>query len=834
MRTLKWFGISLVLSVVALLAALHLFGDPIARRVVSAVTARYPTRVEVGTYDLSLFRSFPRLSVDLHRVRVQGSDGSELLTAARVGCLIPLRSLFGETTIEALRIADGRLHLITDADGNTNYQLAGYESVGDRTDAAAEEAAFAIREARLSNVELHYDDRQLSTDLLLTIPSGTFDGEFGTEQYELSTDAELLIHRFSQEGTVYLADRPLTVAGRIGIDRTRESYRLTDLQLSAGKLTFQTDGTVQSTGEGVDLALSLTGSASDLDDVLSLLPPSVTGPVRELETSGTANFTATVEGEWSATGYPRIIGDLTFSEGKIGSPRTNLGARDIELAARFDYLATGRSGTQSILIDRLTGTFRGEPFQFRLELLDLDDPRVEVSANGTFPLETLPGVITLPQEWQPDGTLYVTNFRLRGKWADMQDPRRMQRVETAGIVEVADVSLRGGDQALTLPSGILKLADNRVMVENLRVRTPRSDFTLTGAAENYLPVLLADSLNTRDASLKFSGTLTGNSLDVGEIMNLTNDDESTPSPESVVTQRARITDLLDGDFRAELDRWSWDELHGEAFRGQLDCYRGQLEVRGITDAMDGEWRVDASTFFRSTTHSSVKLTARKVDAPTFFRQLQNFDQEILTDRHLRGTLNADLLLELYYDEAGAFDYERFTAQAGIEVLDGELRDFPMLENFAFALKTDDLKRVRFTRLSNYFEILDRTIYIPAMFIQSSAINLTLSGNHTFDQDLEYYVRVNAGQVLANKLSRHDRELKPLPARNGLFNLYYTIDGPLESYRVETDKSAVLTDFRRSTYRRDRIRSRLAQAFQRPIQLLDDNDAQNDTAEGADR
>ena len=830
MRTLKWIGLSLLSCVIALIAAVQLFGDPIARRVVSAINARYPTHVEVGTYDLSLFRSFPRFSVDLHQVAVRGTDGSALLVASRVDCLIALPSLFGKPEIEALRVTDGRLHLITDADGNTNYQVTGYESVGDQTDGAATGAAFAIREARLSNVELRYDDRQLSTELLLSIPDGTFGGEFGTDQYALSTDAELLIHRFTQDGTAYLADRPLTVRGRIGIDRTRETYHLTDLQLSAGKLTFQTDGTVQSTDQGVELALSLTGSASDLDDVLSLLPPTVTGPVRELETSGTANFTATVEGEWSATGYPRIIGDLTFSEGKIGSPRTNLGARDIDLTARFDYLATGRSGTQSILIDRLTGSFRGEPFQFRLEVLDLDDPRVEVSANGTFPLETLPGVVTLPKEWQPDGTLYVTNFRLRGKWADMQDPRRMQRVESAGIVEVADVSLRGGDEALTLPSGILKLADNRVMVENLRVRTPRSDFALTGAAENYLPVLLADSLNTRDASLKFTGTLTGNSLDVGEIMSLTNEEDRTPSPESVVTQRARITDLLDGDFRADIDRWTWDDLHGESFRGELDFYRGQLETRGITDAMNGEWRVEASTFFRSTTHSTVKLTARAVDAAEFFRQLHNFDQEVLTDRHLRGTLNADLLLELYYDEAGAFDYERLAAQAGIEVLDGELRDFPMLESFAFALKSDDLKRVRFTRLSNYFEILDRTIYIPAMFIQSSAINLTLSGNHTFDQQLEYYVRVNAGQVIANKLSRHDRQLSPLPARNGLFNLYYTIEGPLENYRVATDKSAVLTDFRRSTYRRDRIRSRLAQAFQRPIQLLDDTEAQNDTAE----
>jgi hypothetical protein len=60
----------------------------------------------------------------------------------------------------------------------------------------------------------------------------------------------------------------------------------------------------------------------------------------------------------------------------------------------------------------------------------------------------------------------------------------------------------------------------------------------------------------------------------------------------------------------------------------------------------------------------------------------------------------------------------------------------------------------------------------------------------------------------------------LPARNGLFNLYYTVHGPLESYVVESDKGAVKDDFRRSGYRRERIRQELQERFRIPIELLD--------------
>ena len=265
-------------------------------------------------------------------------------------------------------------------------------------------------------------------------------------------------------------------------------------------------------------------------------------------------------------------------------------------------------------------------------------------------------------------------------------------------------------------------------------------------------------------------------------------------------------------------------MHGTDFRGQLVFLPGRLDVRGLTAAMGGRFRVDAITYFEDSTTVDARVAAEEVDASEFFRQCDNFGQKVLTASHLIGRLNAQLLLDMTYDATGALDYESLGVRASLEVLNGELRDFGMLENFAFALKAGDLERVRFTRLANVFEIWDRTIYIPAMFVQSSAINLTLSGSHTFDQYLDYSVKVNAGQVVTNKLSRHDSALEVLPARNGLFNVYYTVRGPLESYAVQSDKRVVKANFSRSLYRRDRIRRELSARFRTPITLFDLSEA----------
>ncbi len=259
-------------------------------------------------------------------------------------------------------------------------------------------------------------------------------------------------------------------------------------------------------------------------------------------------------------------------------------------------------------------------------------------------------------------------------------------------------------------------------------------------------------------------------------------------------------------------------MHGADFRGELEFRPGRLDVTGISAAMDGQFRLEATSYLQQPSLIEARVSAEGVNAREFFYQSDNFDQDVLTADNLEGRMNARLLLDIPYDSLGTVDYDRLGILASMEILDGELHDFALLENFAFALKSGDLERVRFTRLANFFEITKGTLYIPAMYIQSSAMNLTLSGSHSFEQYLDYYVKVNAGQVITNKISRHDRNLEVLPARNGLWNLYYTIEGPLENYTVKSNKQAVKDDFRRSEYRRERIRRALELRFQHPIEL----------------
>jgi hypothetical protein len=227
--------------------------------------------------------------------------------------------------------------------------------------------------------------------------------------------------------------------------------------------------------------------------------------------------------------------------------------------------------------------------------------------------------------------------------------------------------------------------------------------------------------------------------------------------------------------------------------------------------MSGTFDLDGTLFFEDEPRLEAKLICNDLDATAFFRQSENFGQEILTADNVSGTMNAKVAIFAYWNAAGEFLYDKLRVLAGLNIRDGRLRDFEMLREFSTYVNVRDLMDIRFATLENYLEISDQTLYLPVMFIQSNAMNLTISGEHTFENKMNYNMKVNAGQVIANRFT--GASSKPQPARrNGWFNLYFNIDGTVEDYEVETAKREVQRAFLFSERRKDAVRQRLEREF----------------------
>ena len=290
---------------------------------------------------------------------------------------------------------------------------------------------------------------------------------------------------------------------------------------------------------------------------------------------------------------------------------------------------------------------------------------------------------------------------------------------------------------------------------------------------------------------------------------------------AVVQKRQTVTSFLKGSFNADVEAFNYNLIEGNNFKGKLEFDNNIMGIRGEVTAFNGQLLLDGKTYFQDEPHLEAKLTCKAIDVTEFFRQSENFGQDVLQSQNLKGKLDALIAIYAYWDEEGNFDMDKLRVLAGVAIKNGELRDFGMLESFSSFVKIKDLERINFVDVQNYLEIRKQRLYLPAMVIRSNALNLTISGEHSFDNEINYNIKVNAGQVLADRFKRHDPGLQPKATRrNGWFNLYYRIIGTLDDYKIQSAKRRVKSDFELSEFRKREIQRALEAEFG-PIQLIEE-------------
>jgi hypothetical protein len=285
-------------------------------------------------------------------------------------------------------------------------------------------------------------------------------------------------------------------------------------------------------------------------------------------------------------------------------------------------------------------------------------------------------------------------------------------------------------------------------------------------------------------------------------------------------QRRRITDFLKGTFNLKVDDFRHNDIEGQFFAGDLTFENRQMRISGSANGMDGIFNLDGVLYFDLSPRLEAKLDCQKIDVKAFFRQTNNVGQTYLTHENIAGSMNSKMLIHAFWDSTGHFQMDKLHVWAGVGIQQGELKGFKMLEEFATCAKIQDLRNVRFVDMQNWLEVKNSTFYMPAMFLQNNAMNLTIAGEQTFDDRIDYGIKVNAGQVLANKFKKHNSKLDPIPAKeNGFFNLYFSIAGTLDAYKYETNKRKVKSQFERSERQKAQIRSALIKAFGAPLNML---------------
>ncbi len=804
----------LILSIILALASTFIFQRQIGNRIITEVNGRIASELSADDIGMDIWSNFPTTKAYLNGIQLTDTEGNTLMKAQKATLELKLTSLFGTNyIIYAVNIDSGEVFLKISPEGLANYNI-----FSDSTDIPPSQATnVSIDKAILTNMKLHYHNEQQRHKAEFAIDSMEIEGEFSARRFEMKNTAQLTSEFYDTDQLRFFENKQISWSTYIDVDLNARSYDLNRAQISINDHPFRLEGDIEKWEKGYFLDLFISSENSQLNGPIQLLPASYEKILGNFESEGNTNFTAVVKGLWGETQNPEMKAELKLDRGSIQHPKLEEPIDSAQFAVLFNNGDLKSFQTSTFEIRDFKGRLGGQALEGQLIIHNFENPNIDLTFDGKAPLNIFQPLLKDDQLSNLEGNVAIRRFMVKGRYENMISPGYIGLVETEGQFELSDVVFTIDGDTAKVDSGVFDLIDNKLTVNRFRLRGLGSELELEGTVFNLIPLLLADEDNSEDVELEFEASLKSKQLDLDKVLvavNLMQDSTNRRmSSRQLVQKREKISRYLKGTTTAEIDSFNYYNFSGKNFSGNLNFANNEIQLKGTTETMEGKAELEGRLLLDYRPRLETRLDFQGINAQQLLTQGRNFNQDFLTARHISGKLDGHLILETYWDESGAFMKERMKAMAGLIFKNGYLKEIEPLSEWARYIKKPQLDSIGFDEAKAYVEIRRRKVYIPLLLISSDSARLTMSGEHRFNDNFRYHLKLNARSALAKSIQDSHKDLVPTAAnQSGFYNFYHSIYGHRQKFDIRAARAQVKADLERSQIRRSEIHKTLMQAF----------------------
>lgn len=196
----------------------------------------------------------------------------------------------------------------------------------------------------------------------------------------------------------------------------------------------------------------------------------------------------------------------------------------------------------------------------------------------------------------------------------------------------------------------------------------------------------------------------------------------------------------------------------------------------------------------------LESSLENIDINRLFIQLNNFGQNTLIDKNLKGRGTATVDFSGSWNNKLEVDVASIRANSNLIIRNGELINFEALLALSKFVDVEDLKRIKFSTLESTIQISDGIISIPKTSVKNSALNLDVWGTHSFNNEIDYHLRLLISELVAKKRKSKDSEFGPIEndpenRRSAHIRMTGTIDNPIIRYDKQGMKEKMKEDIK---------------------------------------
>lgn len=723
---------------------------------------------------LSLFTDFPRISVGFRQVYLQEANGNDTLLAAQgVSVAIDVWRLIstGDVRLNGIRISEGQVHVRRDARGRWNYDVLRKDST------QGSSSALTIDLLRLDRTSISFDDRKSRVSVSVFSESSELSGRFEPGDVQIGIDLNGKLNDVIAPQFVSGGPFDLRTEGDITIKNGVVS--LTDLESKIHSIPFTFNGKWVNKDKTLESEMAIDIEGAELSQVAALWR---TQPqwLADLRPSGMADADVTIKGKSGKKSLWSMNVDVTVDEAKGMTQRGEFWVKGTK--AQIEYADMSDPSTFRARLSQLNIGAKHSEVVGRLELNGLDRISFDAELKGDLDLADVLMLASADSTSKASGTVRID---LKGKGTLARDADGRTAI-TDGSWEMAADGKNLGAQPSGMPTMEgLDMSATLTRDGTCKVQVSAGAVGSLDVSGEVVINELMDVLADASRPVILNGKLNISRMDVEQASR-----EWLGGARAATGGTGRMVQL---DLDLTIDQLIYREFVAEEITTRLHMLPGtivadELKLQCLGGDIAANVRIATGN---ERSHLALMARLNGLDVSRLFREWDNFGQDMLTHKHLRGTVTADLILDLDLDSHLKVIANSVRAETDLSISGGELIGFSPLKSLSKFIDVTELEQVRFETLSNHFTLRDGRISIPYMTMRSSAIDFDVFGEQAIGGEMDYHINLLLSDLLGRKArKRKEIEGHEIIEESGRTRLFLWLRGTPGNLKVGLDQREV--------------------------------------------
>jgi len=736
-------GTVLGLLIIIMIAVPFVFKGTIYQKAKVMANESMNAKVDFSDVELSLFRSFPQLDVQLKNLSVTGTNEFENIRLLNVDVLsasVNLSSLWKSKgiNISSIRLNHPSINLVVNKAGKSNWDIAKKTSdqtvTPDKKNSEIDLEKIEIRAASFS-----FDNS--ASPMAFSLRNGNFDisgaMKGSSSKLDLSGKADSIT--FEYGSSRYASNLKMELKGGLQADFDKMSFSLLKNELLVNKLPLEAQGTFVLGAKDYNFDLTFKSSTSSFGDLLGFIPEKFQKNLKGVETHGDIAFRGFVKGLYSDSIYPAFGVDLKIAGGKLKYPNLPKEIEKIEVTANVSK-PQGSLDLTKIDIEKFEASVAGNLLTATLHVATpVSDPLLKGNLKGKIDFASLKQAIPMDSI---DLKGFIDAYVDFGGQYSSIEKEQYEDFRTDGTISLKDFMFASKSlpQKVEIKSADIRLNPKAIALSSLSGNMGESDFAASGSITNYWAYIL------KKGALNGNMTLNSKYLNINQLIPY-----STSKDTVAAGKPSEVPENINFTIESTISKALYDKMTITAITGKVIIKERKLILDGLSmNMLSGKVQVSGTynTPKNATPDFDFKMDIKDFDLPTAYQSLSTIRHFIPIASESTGAFSTAITLTSKLGNGYGPIFSTMNGGGLLSTKNLQLVNAGMFNEIGKYFKKDLFKQVKVNDFTTNFKVVDGGLIVAPFNTKVAGQEVAVSGKQSVTKSLDYRVdfKVNKEDV----------------------------------------------------------------------------------------